>query len=261
MTFPFSFSNNQIQPLNPHIDQPSGYRPSRSAYTTGGIRDRLHNFLNGVHQTKALAKARAIEPHLRSPTQQRAVLFRDAIVANLNKSIQPKIGDQPIKGNPQLVKAYPNRGSHEIVPVFRGLKSNTAGTRINFNDSGHAVSGKITARGSDTDAYAHNIQGNQDNSALISYTTDPRVATEFAGREGYVAVTYIENGSLIASPDSHGEQEVLVLGNAHANALFSPTEGVPGLSTEELEQALQVADRYEQEHGIAENDDFIFVAY
>jgi hypothetical protein len=138
-------------PLNAYQDGAKDFRKTVNPFSTGGIRDALLKFANGFHQTEQLTKAFKTKEHLRTPTQHKAIMLKKAVDIGLQKSVKPKIGDVPIKGNPQLTKAYPGKGAYEIVSVYRGVKANTAATTLIRNENEQLVSAEIKGRGTDTD--------------------------------------------------------------------------------------------------------------
>jgi hypothetical protein len=77
------------------------------------------------------------------------------------------------------------------------------------------------------DVIAHN-EGTTRTSALTSWTTDTSVAEQFAGKNGVILHTTVEDlrargVNILASPDTYGEREILIQGRVEGlTVLRSP---------------------------------------
>jgi hypothetical protein len=76
------------------------------------------------------------------------------------------------------------------------------------------------------DPVLHN-EGFTDNSRLTSWTTDPSVAADFAGKNGIILQTTLEELqgrgiNFLTSPDAYGESEWLVEGRVDPLGWFRP---------------------------------------
>jgi hypothetical protein len=137
--------------------------------------------------------------------------------------------------------------SEMMVPVFRGVSGGEPGetryTESNVSGKTLKEHGYAKAPGTLTDVYQHAHQTSA-YSIFLSFTTDLEVAARFSGRDGRVLVAYVPNGSVVMSPNGHGENEVLIPGKVYFNHVLNPEEGLADLSVDDLEPEFKEHDEY-----------------
>jgi hypothetical protein len=225
-------------------------------YNKDDVRKNLIEYLNGFYLEPKFEKTLAKNEKKQTPAEKKAIVFKNAVLNRLYRLNQPSFGDIPnpdgrSRSTIQKTNAYPQDTLEAIVPIYRGFGRNQGNTEIIESGTQQYEGAIANALGDETNVFHHNI-GDRDNSAFISFTTNPEIALAFAGRDGYVAIAHVRNNDVIFSEDTANEDEVLVLKRIRANAVYDAKDVIKNnifdINETELENAFKKNDEYTKKY-------------